>query len=42
MLLIIPSKAYYVPTELASLGQEDEQKKIVFTDWYWLFIANIS
>lgn len=41
MLLIIPSKAYYVSMELASLGQ-DEQKKIVFTDWYWLFIANIS
>ena len=40
MLLIIPSKAY-VSMELASLGQ-DEQKKIVFTDWYWLFTANIS
>ena len=33
-MLIIHSKVYYVSTELASLGQEDEQKKIVFTDWY--------
>lgn len=29
MLLTIPSKAFYVPTELVGLGQENEQKKII-------------